>query len=123
MVNQALPPASEAPISTIASNLNLCNFPFYFYICVVDLNRTEIELVDSGDANIIRSKFKAIKIVNGSIIKSHLVCSNCKTCFSILDKNGHKTGQSTLERHLKICKTSKEQPNIETFGTLSKKSN
>lgn len=93
-----------------------------------DLSRDQVVLKENDDPNDIRAQFMQISIVNGDIIKSHLVCNKCLTPFHILDKNGHKTGQSTLKRHLSNCIESdnynkKRQPTIEHHGQLAKQSN
>lgn len=79
----------------------------------------EVELVtDEDEKNETRRLFKYIKIKNGSTIRTHLACEQCFSTFSLFDKNGAKTGSSTLKRHFNICKKTTD---ISEFGHLAKK--
>ena len=86
------------------------------------LDRKEVSLIENDDKNPVRSKFDLIQINEGSIMKTHVACQKCTSCFSILDKHGHKTGTATLNRHLSLCSDQTIQKNIVEFGKLAYKS-
>ena len=102
-------------------------FKFYefiqCYILYIDYNRGEIELhLNDDDNHETRKKFKMIKVTNGNFIHSHLICDRCFQTFSILDKHGHKTGITTLNRHLNNCTESMLYTKISDYGKLATKS-